>query len=106
MDAIIAKILEIEHRSCEIVREAEDKRDTLDELLDAKRNELRQMIFNTEENRLETDRIQILNKAHDAAQKQESYAREKIAAMEEFAQTHREEWLKELYTRITGTGQD
>ena len=41
MDAIIAKILEIERRSCELVREAEEKRDTLDETLDAKQEELK-----------------------------------------------------------------
>ncbi|MFR1517156.1 MAG: hypothetical protein ACLSVG_00015 [Clostridia bacterium] len=101
MDAIIAKILEIEHRSCEIVREAEDKRDTLDEILDAKREELRKAIFSGEEKRLENDKILVLNKAHNEAQEQESYAKEKIAAMESFERKHREEWLNELYHRIT-----
>ena len=102
MDAIIAKILEIEHRSCDIVREAEDRRDTLDETLDAKKEELKKAIFSGEEKRLENDKILVLNKAHNEALEQESYAKEKIAAMESFEQSHKEEWLKELYTRITG----
>lgn len=51
MDAIIAKILEIEHRSCDIVLEAEDKRDTLDETLVAKKEELQKAIFSGEEKR-------------------------------------------------------
>ncbi len=101
MDAIIAKILEIEHRSCDIVLEAEDKRDTLDETLDAKKEELRKAIFSGEEKRLENDKILVLNKAHNEAQEQELYAKEKIAAMENFEQKHREEWLNELYNRIT-----
>lgn len=100
MDAIIAKILEIEHRSCEIVNEAEEKRDTLDETLDAKREELKKAIFSGEEKRLENDKILVLNKAHNEAMEQEEYAKEKVAAMESFEKTHREEWLEELYKRV------
>ena len=43
----------------------------------------------------------VLNKAHNEAQEQELYAKEKIAAMENFEQKHRKEWLNELYNRIT-----
>ena len=106
MDAIIAKILEIERRSCEIVLEAEEKRDTLDETLDAKQEELKKAIFSGEEKRLENDKVLILNKARSQAQEQEEYAKEKIAAMEAFEQKHREQWLQELYTRIIRTEKD
>ena len=82
MDAIIAKILEIERRSCELVREAEEKRDTLDETLDAKQEELKKAIFSGEEKRLENDKVLILNKARSEAREQEEYAKEKIAAMD------------------------
>lgn len=105
MDAIIAKILEIEHRSCEIVREAEEKRDTLEETLAVKKEELKKAIFSGEEKRLENDKILVLNKAHHAALEQEEYAKEKIAAMESFEQKHREEWLNELYARVIRNGE-
>lgn len=104
MDAIIAKILEIEHRSCDIVHEAEEKRDTLDETLDAKKKELKQAIFSAEEKRLENDKILVLNKAHNEATQQREYAKEKIAEMEGYEKSHREEWLAQLYSRVIKNG--
>ncbi len=103
MDAIIAKILEIEQRSQEIVGEAEQKRDAFDETLDARKKEMRQNIYNAEAKRFENEKVLILNKAHSEAAEHESRARAKISEMEEFARLHREEWLGELYGRITGS---
>lgn len=102
VDAIIARILELEQRSRDIVREAEDKRDTLDEILDEKKKELRKNIYTASEKRLENDKILILNKARNEADEQTSRAHAKISEMESFAQTHRDEWIDALYSRITG----
>lgn len=101
VDAIIARILELERRSCDIVREAEDKRDNIDETLDKKKKELRQNIYTASEKRLENDKIVILNKAHNEADEQTARAHAKISEMESFAQLHRDEWIAELYSRIT-----
>ena len=104
MDAIISKILEIEHRSCQIIKEAEDKRDALDSILEAKQEEIRQAIFAEGAKQLENDKILYLNKAKKEAYFHEKYAKEKITALEDFQQKHREEWLAKLYNRIIKDG--
>ncbi len=100
MDAIITKIFEIEYRSRDIMREAEEKRDGLDEMIVKSKEQLRQTIETREQKHLESERNQVLNKADADAKAHLQHAQSKIEAMERFEKTKRAEWIEALYQRI------
>lgn len=100
LDAIMTKILEMEQHARDIVRDAEQQRDGMEEIIAAEKAQLRQSLIQREEGDLAREREEILQKAQAEAFEHRNRTEQKVQAMEQFQESKQEEWIEELYKRI------
>ena len=103
MDAIISKILEIEKRACEIVREAEERKLDIAGIIEDEKQVLLQSSMQQTEQKIEAEHLKIIKNAEAEAKQHAVRAEEKIAVMNGYRESHLDEWVKTLYERIVGS---
>ena len=104
MDAIITKILEIDHRARDIVKEAEHQFSDGDEIIAAEKEKLHQQIMQEGVEKLAAAKESLLSKAKKEAETHAENSARRIAEMEAQFNAEKEAWVEELYRRITEIG--
>lgn len=105
VDAIIERILEIDGNAREIVKDAEAKTSDSEAIIAAEKARLRDCIAQESAHRAETVRQRLLTKAQEEAKLHEESSKARIARLETQSAAHTEDWVSELYRRITEGGQ-
>lgn len=101
MDAIIAKILEIDHNARDIIRDAETKQSDSDDIIASEKDRLKKQIVEESAHRTDSVRQNLISKAQQEARLHEEHSAEKIAQMETRAEEYTDQWVDTLYKRIT-----
>lgn len=101
MDAIIAKILEIDHNARDIIRDAETKNSDSDDIIASEKDRLKKQIVEENAHRTASVRQNMISKAQQEARLHEEHSAEKIAQMEARAAEYTDQWVDTLYKRIT-----
>lgn len=101
MDAIIERILEIDHNARDIVRDAEKKNADSDEIIAEEKAILKKRITEEAARKTESVRQNMIAKAQKEAGLHQANATEKIAQMEARATEYTDQWVEELYKHIT-----
>lgn len=101
MDAIIAKILEIDHNAKDIIRDAETKKSDSDDIIASEKDRLKKQIVEENAHRTASVKQSMISKAQQEARLHEEYSAEKIAQMEARAAEYTDQWVNTLYKRIT-----
>ena len=100
LDSIISKILEIDARACEIVREAEERKLDIAGIIEDEKEAFHASEIEQAEKKLEAERVKIINAADKEAKEHIARSEEKIALMEKYRGEHFDTWVEELYGRI------
>lgn len=101
MDAIITKILEIDHRARDIVKEAEHQFSDSDEIIAAEKEKLHRQIVDESIAKLAAEKEFLISKAKKEAEAHAETSARRIAEMEAQSAANRDAWVAELYRRIT-----
>ena len=101
MDAIITKILEIDHRARDIVKEAENQFSDSDEIIAAEKEKLHQQIVKENIEKLAAEKESLISKAKKEAERHAETSARRIAEMEAQSAANKDAWVDELYRRIT-----
>ena len=100
LDSIISKILEIDARACEIVREAEERKLDIAGIIEDEKEAFHASEIEQAEKKLEAERVKIISAADKEAKEHIARSEEKIALMEKYRGEHFDTWVEELYGRI------
>ena len=101
MDAIITKILEIDHRARDIVKEAEHQFSDSDEIIAAEKEKLHQQIVKENIEKQAAEKESLILKAKKEAERHAETSARRIAEMEAQSAANKDAWVDELYRRIT-----
>lgn len=104
MDAIIERILEIDHNAKNIVGDAAKKNADSDEIIAVEKENLKKRITEEAAHKTESVRQNMIARAQREAESHEADAAEKIAQMETRAAAYTDQWVEELYRHITEEG--
>lgn len=99
MDAIISKILEIDARAWELVREAEERKLDIAGIIEDEKENLHTTETEQAKQKLELERSKIIDAAKEEAEAHKARSEEKVALMEKYRGEHFDQWVEELYRR-------
>ncbi|MBZ4645706.1 MAG: hypothetical protein PWP27_467 [Clostridiales bacterium] len=102
MDTIIKKILEIEQKAQQIVDDANQEQQKIEESLKLEILEMKEKIQQRTERKIQQIREKELQEARQKVKEIEIQSKLQVEAMDKYAKQKRDEWEKMLMSRIIG----
>jgi vacuolar-type H+-ATPase subunit H len=102
LDTIIKKILEIEQKAQQIVDDANQEQQKIEESLKLEILEMKEKIQQRTERKIQQIREKELQEARQKVKEIEIQSKLQVEAMDKYAKQKRDEWEKMLMSRIIG----